>query len=47
MPDMDDFYAFKSTSGGSDDGPGCGLGCLSPTGIIIAIIVFIIYLFRG
>ena len=41
MPDMNDFYAFKSTGGGSGDSP----GCLSPTAIIIAIIVFIIYLF--
>ena len=44
MPDLNDFYAFKSTSGGSNDSSGCGLGCLSPTAIIIAIILFVIYL---
>ena len=44
MPDLNDFYAFKSSSGGSNDGGGCGLGCLSPTAIIIAIILFVIYL---
>jgi hypothetical protein len=44
MPDLNDFYAFKSSSGGSNDGGGCGIGCLSPTVIIIAIILFVIYL---
>ena len=44
MPDMNDFHAFKSTSGGSGGDLGCGTGCLSPTVITVAIILFIIYL---
>ena len=41
MPDMNDFYAFNSTSGG--DGGGGGLGCGPLTiGFIILIIVEII-----
>lgn len=44
MPDMNDFHAFNSTSGGSGGGTGCGLGCLSPTTITIAIILFVLYL---
>jgi hypothetical protein len=43
MPNMNDFHAFKSCSGGTD-GAGCGMGCLSPTVIIVAIILFVIYL---
>lgn len=42
MSDMNNFHAFKSTGGGSDGG--CGIVCLSPTTITIAIILFIIYL---
>ena len=42
MPNLDDFYAFNSTSGG-DGETGCGLGCLSPASIIIAIIIFVLY----
>ena len=44
MPDLNDFNAFKSTGGGSSNGDGCGIGCLSPTAIIIGIIIFLIYL---
>lgn len=42
MPNLDDFYTFNSTSGG-DGETGCGLGCLSPAAIIIAIILFVFY----
>lgn len=44
MPDMNDFHAFKSTSSDSGGGQGCDFGCLSPTAITIAIILFVIYL---
>lgn len=45
MPDMNDFHAFKSTSGGSNgSGNGTGIGCFTPTTIAIEIILFIIYL---
>ena len=43
MPDMNDFHAFNSTSGNDSNDVDCGVGCLSPTGIAIAIILFIIY----
>ena len=42
MSNLDDFYAFNSTSGG-DGEAGCGRGCLSPAAIIIVIIVFVLY----
>ena len=29
MPDMNDFHAFKSTSGGGGSGGGCGSGCVT------------------
>lgn len=29
MPDMNDFHAFQSTSGGSNGGAGCSGGCLT------------------
>lgn len=37
MPDMNDFHAFKSTSGGSGGGSG-GLGCSSGFWVAIVII---------
>ncbi|MGN1121733.1 MAG: hypothetical protein ACI4RV_05145 [Eubacteriales bacterium] len=39
MPNMDDFYAFKSTSGGDD-----GAGCLSPAAVAFFLIIAFIYL---
>ena len=45
MPDMDDFHAFKSTSGGSDGssggGGGKGFGC----GWVVIVIVVLLLLF--
>ena len=44
MPDLDDFHAFKSTSGGSDNNSGNGgngIGCLA--WIVIGIVVMLIY----
>ena len=45
MPNMDDFHAFKSTSGENGESS----GCLSPTVaailLIIAVIYFIVKLF--
>jgi len=29
MPDLNDFHAFKSTSGGGGSGGGCGSGCVT------------------
>ena len=29
MPDLNDFHAFKSTSGGGVSGGGCGSGCVT------------------
>lgn len=40
MPDMNDFHAFKSTSGGSGGGSG-GLGCSSGFWVAIVIIGFL------
>lgn len=39
MPNMDDFYAFKSTSGEN----GGASGCLSPTVAAILLIIAVIY----
>ncbi len=41
MLDLNDFHAYKSTSGG--DGSGCGFGCSMPM-IFIGIIVVFLYL---
>ena len=43
MPDLNDYYAFKSTSGGSDNGGG---GC-SGNGFIWLIIILGIITFVG
>ncbi len=40
MPNLDDFHAFKNTSGGSG---GSGGGCSTPL-VIIGIIISILYL---
>lgn len=37
MPDLNDFHAFKSTSGGG----GSGIGCSAPFWIIIIVIALI------
>jgi len=44
MPNMDDYHAFKSTSGGSggSSGSGGGLGC---GWIVIVIVVFMLIFF--
>lgn len=43
MPDMDDFHAFKSTSGGSNGsgGGGTGFGC----GWVVIVIVVLMLIF--
>lgn len=41
MPDMNDFHAFKSTSGGSSGG---GLGCSGSAFTWILVIIGILYL---
>lgn len=43
MPDMNDFHAFKSTSGGSNGSGsgGGGFGCAT-WGVIIAVVYFLI-----
>ena len=43
MPNMNDFYAFKSTSGGSDNGGG---GCFGNV-LVWLIIIFAIITFIG
>ena len=47
MPNMNDFHAFKSTSGGSDGGSsgggGGGFGCA--TWVVIAIVAFFLISF--
>lgn len=43
MPDMNDFHAFKSTSGNGGDSGGGGGGCLKPI-LIIGIIVLVLCL---
>ena len=43
MPDMNDFYAFNSTSGGD----GGGDGCLPWKTIIIIVVVYIILTLLG
>ncbi len=45
MPNMDDFHAFQSTTGGGSGG-GCSGGCLSPTIITIVVIVAILYIMQ-
>lgn len=40
MPNLDDFHAFQSTSGGSG---GSGGGCFTPI-VVIGIIIFVLYL---
>ena len=45
MPNMNDFHAFKSTSGGSDSGSsggGHGLGC---GGVVITIVILMLVFF--
>ena len=45
MPDMNDFHAFKSTSGGSgsgNGGGGRGLGC---GGVVIVIVILMLVFF--
>ena len=47
MPDMNDFHAFKSTSGGSGgsgNGGGQGIGCLAwfVIGIVVLMLIFFI-----
>ena len=44
MPNVDDFHAFQSTTGGSSGGSGCSGGCLNPTIITIVVIVAILYI---
>lgn len=39
MPDMNDYHAFKSTSGGSSGGIGGGLGCGGVVLVILAIML--------
>lgn len=39
MPNMDDFHAFQSTSGGGD-----ATGCLSPTAVAIFLVIAFGYL---
>lgn len=47
MPDMNDYHAYKSTSGGSDGGSsgggGGGFGCA--TWVVIVIVVFFLISF--
>ena len=43
MPNMDDFHAFQSTTGGGSGGGDSG-GCLSPTAITIVVIIAILYI---
>lgn len=43
MPNMNDFHAFKSTSGGSDGGSSGGPGCA--TWVVIAIVAFFLISF--
>ena len=43
MPDLNDFHAFQSTTGGDSSGGG-SIGCLSPTMTAIIVIVFVLYL---
>lgn len=38
MPDMNDFHAFKSTSGGRGGGTGGSDGCL--TWILVGLVIF-------
>lgn len=42
MPDLNDFYAFKSTSGGNNGGCGCSGGAW-----IWVIVVFVVLYFIG
>jgi len=49
MPDLNDFHAFKSTSGGSDGGSsggGGGFGC-GWVVIVVVIIALIYFIFSG
>lgn len=43
MPDLNDFHAFQSTTGGESSGGG-SIGCLSPTMIGIIAVIFVLYL---
>ena len=45
MPDMNDFHAFKSTSGG-DRGGSSGDGCLKPI-VFFTIVIIILCLVRN
>ena len=49
MPDLNDYHAFKSTTGGSDSGnPGGGGGCGCGTIVIIIFACLLIFfIFRG
>ena len=49
MPDMNDYHAFKSTSGdsGSGSGDGGGIGCLAWIVIGIVIVLLIYFIAEG
>ena len=42
MPDLNDFYAFKSTTNGNSNGG--SMGCFNFTIIVIIAIMFVLYL---
>ena len=49
MPNLDDFYAFKSTSAGhgaGGSGRGSGFGCMTVI-VVLAILGWILKLFGG
>lgn len=41
MPDMNDFHAYKSTSGGSGSGDGANFGC--GWVVIVIVVIMLIY----
>lgn len=43
MPDMDDFHAFKSTSGGSSGSGGGGTGFGCGWGVIVIVVLMLIF----
>jgi len=49
MPDLNDFHAYKSTSGGggSGGGKGSGFGCGGWTVIVIVVVMLIFFIADG